>query len=159
MVTATCDAGLGQTVIDPSGATSHFIWSHDSRFVAAWSKYKGEQGYFAFEDQKLDAAIHPIGEDMLTQNGHLTFLPGTESALMLNDTYPDKQTRMQTVYLFDQRSNTKTVLGKFYSPPEYIGEWRCDTHPRFSRDGMQVCIDSPHAGGRQMYLLDIRGAR
>jgi Tol biopolymer transport system component len=30
-------------------------------------------------------------------------------------------------------------------------------HPRFSRDGRSVTIDSPHLGGRQIYLIDIRG--
>jgi Tol biopolymer transport system component len=46
-------------------------------------------------------------------------------------------------------------LGSFRSGPEYAGEWRCDTHPRFSPDGTKVVIDSPHAGGRQMYLIDV----
>ena len=46
-------------------------------------------------------------------------------------------------------------LGHFRSPPAYTGEWRCDTHPRFSPDGRKVVIDSPHGGnGRQMYLID-----
>ena len=47
-------------------------------------------------------------------------------------------------------------LGHFRLPPEYAGEWRCDTHPRFSPDGRKVVIDSAHGGnGRQMYLIDI----
>jgi Tol biopolymer transport system component len=47
-------------------------------------------------------------------------------------------------------------LGHFHSPPEYDGEFRCDTHPRFSPDGRKVVIDSPHGGnGRQMYLFDV----
>ena len=49
-------------------------------------------------------------------------------------------------------------LGAFHSPPRYAGEWRCDAHPRFSRDGNTVCIDSPHGGdGRQLYELDVSG--
>jgi hypothetical protein len=40
---------------------------------------------------------------------------------------------------------------------KYKGEWRVDTHPRFSRDGRLVCIDSPAGlNGRQLWLLDIR---
>ena len=47
-------------------------------------------------------------------------------------------------------------LGQFQLPPIYRGEWRVDTHPRFSRDGRLVCIDAPaKAMGRQLYLLDI----
>jgi hypothetical protein len=34
-------------------------------------------------------------------------------------------------------------------------ECRCDLHPRFSRDGRTVVIDAPHAGGRQLHLLDV----
>jgi hypothetical protein len=48
----------------------------------------------------------------------------------------------------------------FYVHPKYVfdGEWRMDTHPRYSHDGGYVCIDSPHDdAGRQMCLLDIRG--
>jgi len=41
------------------------------------------------------------------------------------------------------------------SPPQYTGEWRCDTHPRVSRTGRFVTVDSPHNGGRQIYLIDI----
>jgi Tol biopolymer transport system component len=49
-------------------------------------------------------------------------------------------------------------LGAFRSPQEYTGEWRCDTHPRFSPDSRKVVIDSPHGGnGRQLYLIDISG--
>jgi Tol biopolymer transport system component len=54
-------------------------------------------------------------------------------------------------------ANRRVWLGHFHSPKKYTGEWRCDTHPRFSPDGNFVCIDSAHAGGRQMYRIDIRG--
>ena len=47
-------------------------------------------------------------------------------------------------------------LGHFHSPQEYSGEWRCDTHPRFSPDGKLVCIDGVHGdNGRQLYLINI----
>lgn len=65
---------------------------------------------------------------------------------------------MQHPYLYEVSSGKRVPLGHFRSPAEYNGEWRCDTHPRFSPDGRKVVIDSPHGGdGRQLYLLDIRG--
>jgi len=63
---------------------------------------------------------------------------------------------LQNPYLYEVATGRRVWLGHFYSPPEYKGEWRCDTHPRFSPDGRKVVIDSPHGGnGRQMYLIDI----
>jgi Tol biopolymer transport system component len=62
------------------------------------------------------------------------------------------------VYLYEVATGRRVPLGSFHSPKEYAGEWRCDTHPRFSPDGNWVTIDSPHGGdGRQVYLIDIRG--
>ncbi len=93
----------------------------------------------------------------MTVNGHNTYLPIADNRWILNDTYPDKD-RLQHPYLFDTSTGTKIPLGHVYSPPEYTGEWRCDTHPRSSRDGQLVCIDSPHTGeGRQMHVIDLSG--
>jgi Tol biopolymer transport system component len=63
---------------------------------------------------------------------------------------------MQHPYLYNLATNMQHPLGHFYSAPEYTGEWRCDTHPRFSPDGRKVVIDSAHGGnGRQLYMIDI----
>jgi hypothetical protein len=76
---------------------------------------------------------------------------------VLNDTYPDRE-RLQHPYLYHIPTDRRVPLGHFHSPKEYTNEWRCDTHPRSSRDGKWACIDSPHGGnGRQMYLIDLRG--
>ena len=48
-------------------------------------------------------------------------------------------------------------LGSFYASPDLSKENRCDLHPRWSRDGRQVCIDSVHEHQRQMYVLDVSG--
>ena len=74
---------------------------------------------------------------------------------ILNDPCPDKQ-RNQNVYLYEIATGKRIPLGSFLAPREYTGEWRCDTHPRFSPDGRKVVIDSAHGGtGRQMYLIDL----
>ena len=92
----------------------------------------------------------------MTRNGHCSYLPGNE--WILNDTYPQGAKREQLVYLYHVPTGRRVTLGRFHLPPAYAGEWRCDTHPRFDRDGTTVCIDSPHGGGggRQLHLIDIR---
>jgi Tol biopolymer transport system component len=46
-------------------------------------------------------------------------------------------------------------IGRFYAPKELDGEIRCDLHPRWTRDGKTVSIDSVHEGSRQVYVLDV----
>jgi hypothetical protein len=138
-------------ILDPHGHTSHFIW-RDPEHVMAWSWHPSlEFGFYLYRDRS--DRVEPVGAGVLTENGHNTYVPGTDSQWVLCDTYPDQQ-RLQHPYLFHIGTRRKLSLGHFHSPPEYTGEWRCDTHPRASRDGKLVCIDSPHQGGRQMYLFD-----
>jgi len=44
-------------------------------------------------------------------------------------------------------------VARFHQPPNYKGEWRCDLHPRWSRDNRHICIDSTHDGTRQVYMV------
>jgi hypothetical protein len=46
-------------------------------------------------------------------------------------------------------------IGRFYSPPSLEGPLRCDLHPRWSRDGRRLSIDSAHTGERQIYSIDV----
>jgi hypothetical protein len=93
--------------------------------------------------------------DKLQGDGHCTYLPGNQ--WILCDSYPDKE-RRQHLYLFHVSERRLVSLGRFLSPPQYTGEWRCDMHPKPSADGRSAIIDSPHGGnGRQMYLVDLSG--
>jgi hypothetical protein len=47
-------------------------------------------------------------------------------------------------------------VADFFMPPEYQGEWRCDLHPRSSRNGKYVAVDAPFENtGRQVILIDV----
>jgi len=153
MLTVNPD-GSDVRIIDPSGHTSHFIW-RDPRHILAWSWHESHgPGFYLFED-KTGGKIEIVGRGVMSQNGHCSYLPGNQ--WILCDTYPDRQ-RNQHPYLYQVATGKRFPLGHFLLPKEYQGEWRCDTHPRFSPDGRSVVIDSPHLGtGRQMHLIDIRG--
>jgi hypothetical protein len=121
---------------------SHYTW-RDERHICVWSG-----AYRLYADQ-------PMAEGKLlweAVNGHQTYL--ADKDWLITDTYPDAQ-RLQTIYLFHLPTARRIDLGQFACPAAYRGDWRCDTHPRLSPDGKRVCFDSPHAGGRQMYLMEI----
>ncbi|MCB1022379.1 MAG: hypothetical protein KDC27_20795 [Acidobacteria bacterium] len=143
--------GRNPYVLDPYGKTSHFIW-RDPEHVLAWA-YHPSHGdkFYLYRDRSEKVDV--VGPEVMIENGHCTYLPGNR--WILNDTYPDKAKREQHVYLYQVATGKRIPLADLYSPPEYTGEWRCDTHPRFSPDGKKVVVDSAHAGGRQLYLIDV----
>jgi hypothetical protein len=150
MFTARPD-GTDLYPLDPNGDTSHYIW-RDPQHILAWAWHPSHGNKFYLFEDKTDH-VEVVAPDVMTVNGHCTYLPGNR--WILNDTYPDKQ-RDQNPYLYEIASGKRVALGHFRLPPEYAGEWRCDTHPRFSPYGRKVVIDSAHEGnGRQMYLIEI----
>lgn len=146
-------------VVDDYGHTSHFIW-RDPSHILAWAYHPShEWAFYLYEDTPeategtMVGTPTVVGRDVMTVNGHCTYLPGNE--WILNDTYPDLE-RNQHLYLYHIQSHRRVPLGSFKAPEPYRGEWRCDLHPRSSPDGRAIVIDSAHGGdGRQMYLIDI----
>jgi len=152
MITADMD-GSDVRLVDTNGLTSHFIWRDPTHILAFSEQPSHGRAFYLFEDgsDKIEA----IGPEVMQQDGHCTYLPGNE--WILNDTYPDQE-RLQHVYLYHVPTGEKTEIAAVHSPEAFTGEWRCDTHPRSSRDGKLVCFDSPHGDqGRQLHLADISG--
>jgi len=156
MLTAAPD-GSDLRVLIGSGYVSHFIW-RDPDHMLAFSKTdpKGDWGFYLFQDVPGGTVEHIAPE--IKHDGHCTYSP--DRRWMLSDTYPDKQMD-QHIYLYDVAERRRVDLGAFRLPKVYrecppYYEWRCDLHPRFSRDGRSVVFDSPHTGqGRQMHLIDV----
>jgi len=147
--------GSDVRIVDDNGYTSHIIW-RDPRHILVQSEQPSHGvANYLFED-KQQGEIEVVGYGKLHPGGHLTYLPGNE--WILNDSQPHRVTRNQNPHLYLPRTDRRVSLGEFHSPKQYTGEWRVDTHPRASRDGRLVCIDSPHTGeGRQLHLIDISG--
>jgi hypothetical protein len=132
--------------------TSHFDW-RDGTHILAWARrFEVGNRYFLFRDQSDERRV--VGEEVLTADGHCSYSPDRQ--WILTDTYPDRETNRRTLILFRPEDATRMDIGQFYSPPDVTGEIRCDLHPRWNRDGTQVCIDSVHEGQRQMYVIDVR---
>lgn len=156
MITANLDGSDVRVVVD-NGFVSHFIW-RDPAHILTQSKATPDSpswGDFLVKDES-QGKLQEVGKGVLDKGGHLSYLPGNE--WILNDTYPKGKERIQTPHLYHVASGKRIDLGHFHSPALYTGEWRVDTHPRFSPDAKYVCIDSPHKEeGRQLHLIDISG--
>jgi len=134
---------------------SHDVWK-DAGHVVMWTK----EAYRLFADDGSDRSKVLLE----APNGHPSYVPGAR--WLVTDTYPFRgYGRMQYLYLLHEDGSRAVPLGRFHSPEDYTGEWRCDLHPRITPDGGYVLIDSPHGGalrpgsgqaGRQIYLVDIR---
>ncbi len=138
-------------LVDDSGRMSHFIW-RDSDHILGWTRQPAQGDAFYLFRDRTDQ-VTAVGLGQMRVNGHCTYL--ADRHVILNDTYPLAD-RRQELYLYDVDRDQRTDLGSFPSPAAYTGEFRVDLHPRSSRNGHLVCIDSAHTGqGRQMHLLDI----
>jgi len=156
LITARPD-GSDIRIVVPNGYASHFIWRDPKHILSQSKNWLGVSKWddFLFEDAE-GGKVEAVGHGVLDPSGHLSYLPGNE--WILNDTYPKGKQRFQTPHLYHVETGRRIDLGHFHSPAAYTGEWRVDTHPRFSPDSRYVCIDSPREGeGRQLHLIDISG--
>jgi hypothetical protein len=131
---------------------SHPLWKDDTHIIV-WGPHDGSIHYHLYED-RAGGEVAVIGAGLLTENGHMTF-SRTHPEWLLSDTYPDAQTNERILFLYHVENGERYDIGTFYTSPDLKKENRCDLHPRWSRDGRQVCIDSIHHGDRQMYVLDV----
>jgi hypothetical protein len=153
LLTARVD-GSDLRIVADEQVVSHFDW-RDDRHLLAWARHGGVEGFFLFD--ALTGAAEAVDPPAMPRDGHCSYSSDAERRWILNDTAPDEQDQ-RALYLYDTRHRRRVELGRFYSPPQLQHDVRCDLHPRWSRDGRQVCIDSAHQGSRQLYVVDLTAA-
>jgi hypothetical protein len=130
---------------------SHPLWRNDQEIIV-WGPHAGSIHYHLYQDSDA-GLVQVIGKETLTENGHMTFSPAN-GRWLISDTYPDERCE-RTLFIFDMQSGARHDLGSFYATPKLSKENRCDLHPRWRRDGAQVCVDSIHESDRAMYIVDV----
>ena len=109
---------------------SHPIWK-DERQIIVWGPHLGRIHYHIYDNLSGKAKV--IGENLLTENGHMSFSPNKK--WILSDTYPDESTNERLLILYDVKNDCRYDIGSFYTDPKLGKHNRCDLHPRWNLNG------------------------
>lgn len=132
------------------GMVSHFDWRNDEE-ILAWTRIGGQGDRFYLVNERT-GQHRIIGAAHLTQDGHCSY--SHNGRWILTDTYPHPESHLRTLKVYLPDEGREVVLGRLASPPPFVGQIRCDLHPRWSRDDRRICFDSVHEGHRQVYVID-----
>ena len=72
--------------------------------------------------------------------------------MVVTDTYPDRR-RIQSLYVMTGKRVKR--IARVFSPFKYGGDTRCDLHPRWSKDGKQICFDASFGGKRSVCVVSV----
>ncbi|MEX0775093.1 MAG: hypothetical protein WD042_05190 [Phycisphaeraceae bacterium] len=130
---------------------SHYDWRDDHTILAYAADPDGKRAFHLIDIHS--GAMQSIGDDVLPQtDGHCSYSP--DRNWILNDTYPDRE-RLITLMLYRPADQRRVDLARIYSSAVSNWAYRCDLHPRWNRDGTQICIDANFENTRGVYILDV----
>jgi len=131
---------------------SHFAWIDDERLLIS-TDVLGPMQFVTFRENKEDFV--PYGNGKLPPDGHACFSP--DSRRLVVDAFTTTSTHREAkLMLYDTQKDEAYVLGQFQHPGHFIGDIRCDLHPRWSPDGQRITFDSVHEGTRQIYVAELQ---
>ncbi len=141
-------------VLADNEMVSHCFWYDNSTVLGYLRNPDGIDGYFLID---LGSAKYKVFNQNVFENqgdGH----PSVNHDYIITDTYPDKS-RMQSLFLTKKDCNKSICLGEFFHGFNFLGETRCDLHPRLSSCSNFVFFDSVFSGKRKLYCMDITEAK
>jgi len=139
-------------LLDYRFRTSHFAWM-DDRHILCSTNVLGEMQFVRLTDGSDE--IEPFGHGNLPRDGHACLSP--DGCWIACDGYCDGPGRNAQLMLYRPSDDTRIILGHFHHGAQFVGDIRCDLHPRWRPDGLALTFDSVHEGSRQIYLADVSG--
>lgn len=150
--------GSDLRVVADSGHASHFIWRDPDHILVCCSDTGAPRmcliDVLTREMEVLDSTMLP------SHDGHFSYLPAHGNEWIVTDGGGGNmsgESRMRPLVLYHLPSKRVVPIGSFHLPERYAGAHRVDLHPRTSRDGRTLVIDSAHEEGRQLYAIDLDG--
>lgn len=129
---------------------AHYAWTDENQLLV--TEEYDYRVYYNLYDIKTKKK-HTIAENKLRKDGHPTIFENKQK--IIYDSYPDRL-GYQSLNLFDITKNFNKILFKTYMPNQYTGEFKCDLHPRLSRENNKIIsIDLVHNNKRAMGIIKI----
>lgn len=148
LVTGDCVGGGLRCVLDDD-FVSHCCWKNSGEILTFAQKKGQGRGYFLLRDGGADC-VHLW--QSLVGDGHPTYGP---DGRVVTDSYPDRR-RVANIYILEEDRPEPKVVARVFAPFRYDNDVRCDLHPRWSRDGKEVCFDGVFEGKRGLYRVDVK---
>lgn len=141
----------GKNIIDITNGlhVSHYWWLDNKRILIYGTDPIRGLGYHIYDQS--GTYLEKL-EDTPNLDGHPHSL--NSSNWFICDTVVNKYYERK-LWLYDLKKHRRKDLAKFYSPPKFKGENRCDLHPRLSPSGKFIAIDSAHTGYRQIIAVNL----
>lgn len=128
---------------------SHYCWL-DNSVVFGYGEYQKKWGFHKIN--VLDGTVEKC--DKLTKihpkDGH----PTVHGDWIVVDSYPYLD-RMQILSAYNFSSNKYVDILELFHDLKHKGYDRCDLHPRFSKDGGRVFLDTIYLGKRMLCFIDV----
>ena len=156
MFTANIDGSELREVIPFDREVSHFDWRSDREIIATFIIEGTGRKHVLFTDGRADYKV--IGGGFLDFDGHCSFAP--DRNWIVTDR-KQRSTMDQALLLYNLQTGQKVELCRCaMQDKKYMsGDIRCDFHPRWSRNGDQICFDAiePENATRQLHIAYVKG--
>lgn len=129
---------------------SHCHWIDNERIVG-FLRYNGENAFWIINLKSGEIKKHEAMSALRQGDGHPTV---SSTGMLAFDTYPDKS-RMQHLYLMKSLEDTPVEIAELHHSVSYMGESRCDLHPRFSAEGDTLFFDTVCDGRRRLAYIKL----
>lgn len=129
---------------------SHYCWLDDTN-VFGYGEYEGKRSFNAINVKTGVVTKHEKLTAKHPRDGHPTVF-GDWIGI---DDYPDL-CRMQPMIAYNYKTKEIKFLGEFYHDLKHKEYNRCDLHPRFSKDGSRIYIDTIYSGKRELVMLNVK---
>jgi len=147
LVTVSSD-GTDMYNLSDDDFASHSFWKDDTHILSFLRKRATGDHYYLMKDRSPEYRL--LWPELRT-DGHCSYSP---DGRVVTDSYPNRA-RLSSVFVCSDDANRTQRMARVLSPLKYVGDCRCDLHPRWNRAGDAVCIDSTHEGRRVMYKIPV----